>query len=308
MALTLIEASKLYLNDLLRGSVIELYAQNSEVLRTLPFMDITGPAYHYLREETLPGIGFRGINEAYTESTGVMNPEYDPLVIAGGDLDVDNFLLTTMGAEVRARHEAMKVKALAGRWTKAFIKGDSSTEPREFDGLQRRLTGTQKISAGSTSGGSALSLAKLDEAIDAVDNPTHLIMNRTMRRRLSAAARLTTVGGYLTYGLDEFGRRVTHYNDLPILIVDQDNTGSEIMGFDEAAAAGGATASSIYVVSFGDMMLQGIQSGVMDVRDLGEQNSASVKRTRVEWFSGICVEHPRAASRLWSIGDLAVVA
>jgi hypothetical protein len=56
------------------------------------------------------------------------------------------------------------------------------------------------------------------------------------------------------------------------------------------------------------MMLQGIQSGVMDVRDLGEQNSASVKRTRVEWFSGICVEHPRAASRLWSIGDLAVVA
>lgn len=308
MAMTLVEASKIHMNDLLRGAVIELYAKNSEILRTLPFMDIVGPAYHYLREETLPGIGFRGINEAYTESVGVMNPEFDPLVIAGGDLDVDNFLIDTMGNDIRTRHEVMKVKALTSRWTKAFIKGDSSTEPREFDGLQRRLTGSQKISAGTTAGGTALSLAKLDEAIDAVDNPTHLIMNRTMRRRLSAAARSSTVGGYITYDLDEFGRRVTKYNDLPILIVDQDNTGTEILAFTETADNGGATATSIYVVSFGDMMLQGIQNSVMSVRDLGEQNSSSVRRTRVEWFSGICLEHPRAASRLWTIGDLAVVA
>lgn len=307
MAVTLVEAAKTSMNPLQSG-VIELYARSSDILRTLPFNTIQGNALRYNREETLPGIGFRGVNEAYTESTGVINPVTEPLVICGGDLDVDKFILDTMGMNQRTAQERMKVKALAGRFTKAFIKGDNATEPREFDGLQVRLTGSQKISAGSTSGGTALSLAKLDEAIDAVDMPTHLIMNRTMRRRLSAAARLTTVGGYITYSLDEFGRRVSMYNDLPILVIDQDNTGAEVLQFNEAASAGGATATSIYVVSFEEGKLTGIQSGPIRVEDLGELQSKPAMRTRVEWYNGISLWHAKAAARLWSIGDLAVVA
>ena len=202
-----------------------------------------------------------------------------------------------------------EIKAIADAWAQKLIKGDSSSDPREFDGLQVRLTGSQLISAGSTSGGAALSLAKLDEAIDAVDNPTHLIMNRTMRRRLSAAARLTTVGGYITYDLDAFGRRVTRYNDLPILTVDQDNTGAEIMQSNEAASSGSATATSIYVVSFGNGTLEGIQgAGGIMVDDLGELDSKPAYRTRVEWYSGVCVFAAKAAARLQHIGDLAVVA
>lgn len=305
--MTLVEAAKSSPNPVQSG-IIELYAQNSDILRTLPFNNIAGNALRYNREETLPGVGFRGVNEAYSEDIGVINPVTEPLVIAGGDLDVDKFILQTMGAEQRSVREAMKVKAIAHRWTKAFIKGDNATEPREFDGLQVRLTGSQKISAGSTSGGTALSLAKLDELIDAVDNPTHLIMNRTMRRRLSAAARLYTVGGYVTFDLDEFGRQVAFYNGLPILVVDQDNTGTDIMAFDETASAGGATATSIYCVSFGEGMFTGIQSGGVQVTDLGELDTKPVVRTRVEWYSGIALFHAKAAARLWTIGDLAVVA
>lgn len=310
MALTLVEAAKLAANQgaALRSGIIELYAQNSDVLRTLPFSDINGNALRYNREETLPGIGFRGVNEAYTEDTGVINPVTEPLVIAGGDLDVDKFITTTMGGDQRTVREAMKVKALAHRWTKAFVKGDSASDAREFDGLQVRLTGSQKISAGSTSGGTALALSKLDELIDAVDEPTHLIMNRTMRRRLSAAARSSSVGGYITYTQDEFGRTVSRYNDLPILIVDQDNDGSDILQFNESASAGGATATSIYCVSFREGMLQGIQNGGMQVVDLGELQTKPVYRTRVEWYAGIALFHPKAAARLWSIGDLAVTA
>lgn len=307
MAMTLVEAAKSSQNPLQSG-VIELYARSSDILRTMPFNNIAGNALRYNREETLPGIGFRGVNEAYTESTGVINPQTEPLVICGGDLDVDKFILSTMGNDQRTQQEAMKVKALASRFTKAFVKGDSASEPREFDGLQVRLTGTQKISAGSTSGGAALSLAKLDEAIDAVDMPTHLIMNRTMRRRLSAAARLSSVGGYITYALDEFGRQVTRYNDLPILIVDQDNTGAEILQFNEAPESGSSTATSIYVVSFMPGKLTGIQNGGIDVTDLGELQDKPSLRTRVEWYAGISLWHSKAACRLYSIGDLAVVA
>ena len=310
MAMTLVEAAKSAANQgaVLRSSIIEMYARNSDVLQALPFDSITGNAMRYNREETLPGVGFRGVNEAYTEDVGVINPVTEPLVIAGGDLVVDKFILATMGDNQRSVREGMKVKALAHRWTKAFLKGDSSSDPREFDGLQSRLTGSQKIAAGSTANGSALSLAKLDELIDAVDDPTHLIMNRTMRRRLSAAARLSTVGGYLTYTLDAFGRQVTRYNDLPILVVEQDNDGNDILPFTEAASSGTATATSIYCVSFREGMLTGIQNGGMQVTDLGELQTKPVFRTRVEWYAGIALYHAKAAARLWTIGDLAVVA
>ena len=307
MALTLVEAAKIS-NNPLQSGIIELFARSSDILRTLPINNIQGNSLRYNREEALPGVGFRGVNESYTESTGVINPVSEPLVIIGGDLDVDKFITSTMGEDQRTGQEEMKVKALTGRFTKAFIKGDAATEPREFDGLQIRLTGSQKISAGSTSGGAALSLAKLDEAIDAVDEPTHIIMNRAMRRRLSAAARLTTVGGFVTYKLDEFGRTVTMYNDLPILIVDHDNDGAEILQFNEASEAGAATSTSIYVVSFMNGKLTGIQNGDVQVSDLGELQTKPAYRTRVEWYAGISMWHAKAACRLWSIGNLAVVA
>lgn len=308
MALTLVEAAKLETGDAVRSAIIELYAGSSSILANLPFENIAGNALKYNREGALPGVGFRGVNEAYTPSTGILNPITESLVIAGGDLDVDKFIVDTMGANQRSTHEAMKVRALGLAWTAKFIKGDTASDPREFDGLQVRVTGNQKIVAGSTANGSALSLAKLDEAIDQTLNATHLIMNKAMARRLSAAARLTTVGGYVTYTQDAFGRRVMNYNDLPILTVDLDNAGTSILPFTEAASSGTATATSIYVVAMGADGVTGLQNGGMDVRDLGELQTSPVYRTRVEWYNGIAVFNGRAATRLWSIGDLAVVA
>lgn len=308
MALTLVEAAKINSGDVIKSAVIEMFARESDVLMTLPFEDIQGNALKYNREADLPGVAFRGVNESFSESTGVLNPITEALTISGGDLDVDRFIIQTQGQGVRATHEQMKVKSLAAGWTGKFIKGDSSTNPREFDGLQARLTGNQVLSAGSTAGGAALSLASLDAVIDAVDNPTHLIMSKAMRRRLTAAARSQTVSGYVTYDKDAFGRRVTQYNDLPILVAYGANGGDEILPFNEAAASGSATATSIYCVSFGDGRLTGIQNGGMDVRDLGELQSAPVFRTRVEWFSGLAMYHGRAAARLNNIGDLAIVA
>lgn len=308
MSLTLIEAAKLETGDVVRSAVIETYARSSDILAALPFMDIQGNAYRYNREQTLPGIGFRGVNEAYTESTGILNPLVENLAIAGGDLDVDTFIVKTQGQKQRAVHETMKIKALAGYWTKKFIKGDQLTDAREFDGLQVRCSGSQVVSAGTTANGTPLSLAKLDELIDAVDNPTHLIMNKALRRRLSAAARKYDVGGYITYTLDAFGRRVTSYNDLPILIADKDEAGDDILPFEEAADSGTDTATSIYCVSFGDGMLSGMQNGGMDVRDMGELQSSPCYRTRVEWFCGFGVWNGKAAARLKYISNAAVTA
>lgn len=308
MALTLVEAAKLNSGDVLKQSIIEIYAGSSDILANLPFENINGNAMKYNREGAYPGVGFRGVNEAYTASTGVLNPITEALVIAGGDLDVDKFILDTMGQNQRAVHEAMKVRALALAWTNKFINGDTASDPREFDGLYVRATGNQVISAGSTANGAALSLAKLDEAIDQCLNPTHLIMNKAMARRLAAAARLYTVGGFINYELNAFGQRVMQYNGLPILTVDLDNTGASILGFDEPAASGTDTATSIYVISAGNDGLIGLQNGGIDVRDMGELQTAPVFRTRVEWYNGLACFNGRAIVRLKNIGDLAIVA
>lgn len=305
MSLTLVEAAKLS-TDPVQSAVIEIYARSSDVLQVIPFSNISGSAYKYNREETLPGIGFRGINEAYDESTGVINQLIEPLVIAGGDMDVDTALVRMHGPATRAAHEAMKIKAASLRWTEAFIKGDNQSEPREFDGLQVRLTGNQLVAGGSTANGTALSLAKLDELIDAVNSPTHLLMNKTMRRLLSQASRDYTVGGFITYDVDAFGRRIAKYNDLPILLVDEDNEGNQILPFTEACTSGTATGTSIYCVSFGEGMLDGIQNGALEARDLGEVDDGPWLRTRVEWINGLRIQHPKSAARLWSIANGAV--
>jgi len=310
MALTLIEAIKLHRGDVIRSAMIEIFAMSSDILGNMPFDNIEGNALRYNREDTLPGVAFRGLNEGYTESTGVINPLTESLVIAGGDLDVDKFIVDTQGTDQRATQEAMKAKKLSHTIGDKMIKGDSTVDPREFDGLQVRLVGPQIIEAdaSATDGGDALSLANMDEAIDATDDPNFLYMNKAMRRRFTTAARDTNIGGFITMTQDAFGRTVHNYNDLPILIADRNADVFTTLAFDEVASTGTtATATSIYVLSLREGMLTGIQNGVMDVRDLGELESKSVFRTRVEWYVGMVLLHPRAATRVRGISNAAIV-
>lgn len=309
MPLTLVEAAKLETRDLFRAGIIEKFARESDVLRTLPFDNIQGNALRYNREEQLPGIAFRGVNEAFPESTGVINPQTESLVIAGGDLDVDRFIVQTMGEEQRTNHEALKIKALAQSWTSKFFKGDSSVQPREFDGLQSRLVGNNLIAAGATAGGDALSLDILDQAIDSVSNPTHILMSRAMRRKFKAARNSSTLSGNIQLEKDDFGRPVEVYAGLPILTAYGDAQNPDPLGFNEACPGGGsATGTSVYVVSFGGDGVVGIQNGGISVRDLGELNTAPVYRTRVEWYAGIAIFNGAAAVRVWGIKNATLVA
>lgn len=308
MAMTILEATKLNAGEIKRNAIIEMFAEQSDILRVMPFDDVPGGSLAYNVEGKLPSVGFRGYNEAYNESVGVINPEVEVLKIAGGDLDVDKAIIKTRGAAVRSTHEAMKVKALALHINAKLINGDSETNPREFDGLRKRLTGAQLVT--STTGGSngALSLEQLDKAIDAVDGATHILLSKEMRRKLVKAARNTSVGGEITYTVDEFGRQVTNYNGLPFLIADYDDEGDKIIDFTEAGPSGGSTAQSMYVLSFGGERIVGLQNGTMEVTDLGEIDTKPVLRTRVEWLVGLACMHGRAAARIWGVTNADVTA
>ncbi|MBW4598933.1 MAG: hypothetical protein KME29_04795 [Calothrix sp. FI2-JRJ7] len=310
MAMTLLESAKVA-DSIENATIIEEYAAQSDILRVLPFENHDGTGIHYNREDELPGVGFRGINEAYEESVGVLNPQSESFKIAGGDLDVDKFILDTQGEGVRTVHELQKVKSLSLMWTRNFIKGDSRVNPRAFDGLQVRLTGSQLLD--NAPAGGALSLLKLDETIDQVDQPTHVMMSKAMRRRLTQAVR-NGLGGQIEFRMDEFGKQVMFYNDLPILIADYDNFGNDILGFTEASSDGtNVQCTSIYVMSLGPMKLVGIQGRAdgrygITTRDLGELETKPVKRTRVEWYNALACYHGRAAARLQGVTNAPAIA
>ena len=305
--ITLFEASKLNPGEVLRNTIIEHFARTSDLLRVTQFINVDGGAYVYNMEGSLPGVAFRGVGEGYTASAGIMNPETERLRISGGDLDVDLATLKMTSEDVRGAHELKKVKALSLTIGAKMINGDSLADGREFDGLRARIAGDQLLEAGSTNGGDPLSITKLRDLIDQVDDPTHLLMSKKMRNLLSAAATDASIGGYITYSQDEFGRRVTQFDGIPIVVVDYDASGDQIIDFNEVGAGGStATATSIYCVNMSDEGVVGLQNGIMEVRDLGELQERPVMRTRVEWLVGMAVMHGRAAARLRGISNAAV--
>lgn len=299
MALTLPEAAKLS-TDVLQRGVIELYARNSAVLELLPFMDIEGNSYKYNQEEILPGVGFRGVNEAYEESTGIVNQQSEGLVIAGGDADVDRFIVQTRGNvnDQRAIQTRMKVKSLSLTWTDHFFNGDIASNSKAFDGLKKRVTGEQVIEAGDD--GEKLSIMMLDELIDAVEGePDVIFASKAMRREIKAL--IQGHHGYDEGAYDAFGRKVMTYGGIPIRAIEENAQGAPILGFNETQGSNSKTAS-LYAVKFGpEEYTSGLQNGGIDVRDLGEIDEKPVFRTRVEWYNGLAVFHPRAVSRLKGI-------
>ena len=158
-------------------------------------MSISGGAYPYIIEDAPGGIAFRGVNETYTPSTGVENPQVESLFIAGGEADVDNFLIRTQGEGRRSRETNKKIKNLAKSVTDVIIGGDNTSNPREFDGLQNRLVGRTRLNNSTATNGAALSLAALDEAIQEVQEPTHLLMSRLLRTKFTSAMRNQTLAG-----------------------------------------------------------------------------------------------------------------
>ena len=299
--LTLIEAAKLVQNPLQRG-VVEVIAASSPVLDKLPFMEVSGNAYQFNREETLPGADFRAINENYIESTGILDPQTEPLKVFGGTSRVDRALVKTQGNlnDLRAMQDAMKAKACALDFTRAFFKGDHLVNPRQFDGIQKRISGSQLLSAGSASGGDALTLAMLDELLDQVAGGADMLfMNKTMRRKTNALMR--AAGQAIETVSDVFGRQIPTYAGIPIGVIEFDADGNEILGFNEANPGGGTPAStSIYACRFGvQEHVSGLQAGALEVIDNGLVGVWY--ETLIEWICSITVFNPRSAARLCGV-------
>jgi hypothetical protein len=306
MGLTLIEAAK-YENRLEHLAVLKTFSEG-ELLARLPFMNIAGSGLFYSAEQELPSVGFRAVNEGYTQSYGVVDQRAEAVHLFGGDVDVDRSIVDLMGPEARASQIEMKVRSMRLTLEATVINGDTAANPRAFDGLSKRLPPGNAMaidnSAGGGAAGAPLDFDRLDELIDSVNaygGSKVLVMSKAMRRQLNALARSTMGGGVYQTSTNSYGMTVHRYQDCDILTVDRDAQGVEVMGYDEAGGT-----SSIYCCTFGDQGVTGLQGPFqgrygISVRDLGEVPDAPVFRTRVDWYVGFAVLHPRASGRLFNI-------
>ncbi|WDF32244.1 hypothetical protein PTW37_10195 [Arthrobacter agilis] len=318
MAVTLVESAKLSQNTLQRG-VIETFVQTSPILDRLPLMPIEGNAYSYNSEGTLPGVAFRSVNEAYTESTGTVNQSSESLVILGGDADVDRFIVQTRGNlnDQRATQTAMKVKAASYKFQESFFNGDVAVEPKGFDGLRKRLIGNQVMDAatnGSPILGNGASDAQtffdmLDDLISRVPgiDGTNgaLYANSVLQGKIRSAGR--RLGGVETVREDLTGKRVLQWNGIPVLDPGNNAAGAPILGQNETQGTS-ADASSIYAVKFGndegDQAVTGLTNGGVQVDDLGQLQEKPAYRTRIEFYCGLALFGGKAAARLRGIRNL----
>lgn len=311
MAVTLAQAAILSQNELQRG-VVETFMVSSPVLDRIPLLEINGNAYAYNEEATLPGVEFRAVNAAYTESTGTVVQKTAALVILGGDADVDRFIVQTRGNvnDQRAIQTALKAKALAFKWQDSFFNGDVAVDANSFDGLKKVLTGTQVITGG-TNGINVVGngttdidvfLDRLDELIAAVPgSPDALYMNNLILAKVRAAVRRKQVLN--TTERDQVGRLVDTYAGIPMYDAGNKADGTRILPQTETQGAS-SVASSIYAVKYtaseGENGVVALDNGGIDVRDLGEQDTKPVLRTRIEWFNGVAI-FGRGAARLTGI-------
>jgi hypothetical protein len=305
MALTLNEAAKLS-NDMLLQGVVETIVKDSPVLQQMPFIEIVGNVLTYNQENTLPTIDFYNVGDAWTESTPTFEQKTATLKIMGGDADVDNFLKATRSniQDLEAAVVELKAKALKDKFEETFIYGDAS-DNKQFDGLRKLIdtttAGDQLIAMDGT--GATLTLAKLDELIDAVKGgkPDILLMSRRSRRKLNALVR--AAGGMMETDRDNWGNFVQLWDGIPIGVNDWILDTHVLSGGVETNTTGGSC-STIYAFQMGEGALCGLTSpGHLTVEPIGSLETKDASRTRIKWYCSLALFSSIKAAALIGVKD-----
>jgi hypothetical protein len=196
--ITVAEYAKSFAKEDIRRPIIEMFAKSTDLFEVLPFEGLVGSVFVYYRQAVLPTPQFRAINEASSSGHGTITPLQESTAIIDHDIDVDRAIIDRHGPERRNYEEQMGITAFGQLWATTVVKGDQSTNPRVFNGLSVRANKySRDIHNSASSGGAALSLANLDKAINAVNNPTHILAPYLSRPLWIQLARTTTLSGFV---------------------------------------------------------------------------------------------------------------
>jgi hypothetical protein len=305
-----------YAKTLPSSSAERIWVQNmvdqSDVMRAVPVLPATQGKRAFMDVGSLPTVAFRGLNEAGNESLGSFNLREEDTYFMDQYIKIDRAMVDRLGEEHKYKQEQLAMISMAQNWSQAWIKSDTSSNPRTPTGLQARCNtlAVNLLNNSVASGGAALSLANLDALYWMVNRPTHWIFPRGLMPFVDVAARNSTLTGQsFASGTDEFGRNIHKYKGLPILFGYEPDDTPDLLPFTEVGSGGGAAVtSSIYCVSFRDGGVYAIEQTPLTVVPEGIMPGLPFESIHIKWDWGIAKEHPRSCARLTSITAATVVA
>jgi hypothetical protein len=308
--MTITEYAKSFAQEDIRRPPIEMFAKSTDLFDAMPFEGLKGSVFQYYRQAVLPTPQFRAIHESSSSGHGVITPLQENTCIIDHDIDVDRAIVDRHGTERRNYEEMMGLTGFGQLWATTIVKGDQSTNPRVFNGLQVRAGKYSRTTHNSAiSGGAALSLLKLDQAIAQVNKPSHIIVPYLSKALWIQAARTTTLSGFVMQTWDGVGEPKVSYAGMPLLFGYPKDDHPYMLDFNEVASGGGgAVTASLYVVSLGEYRLRGLQLRPMEVRDIGLLQDGKTYRTHLNWDVGVVDEHKYCIARLDSWTNAAIAA
>lgn len=309
MAMTLAEAAVVTQDPRLPGVVSVLNVSN--IMNRVPFESIAGRAYSYNSEATLPAAAFRAVNAGYTESTGTFTTATESIVILGGDYVVDRFLEQTSTGTVAslvAAQRDMKARSVAAKFADTFINGDTAVDANSFNGLKKRLTGSQVISSGTN--GAAMNtdaatrtafLDKLDALLAACPGADVLYTNAQVIALLRTVYRNMTIQNYTVDTLTGRQVEVPTWQGVPILDAGKKADQTPVIPATETQGSSNTT-SSIYAVNFSQNESQegvlGLTNGGLQVDPPKQLETKPAWLGRIEFYTGLAVIGAQPAARL----------
>jgi hypothetical protein len=318
MPISFAEASILTQNKLVKGIQQEMISE-SPFMGRLPFEDVEGNAYTYVREDTtsMGSVAWAGAYEELVSSHATYTLMTASLYRLYGQADVDNLIQAAQSngaADQMAAQIKIKSRLMAKEFENRIIYGSSSTEG--MIGLQatQLLTTTQQVHAAAngvtTSSAGVLTIHNLNVLCDMIRGgpPSFLLMTRNIKRRLTEY--LMTVGSYQTER-NAYGDQWEVWQGIPLLRCDS-LLQTELMDGGTPArfsAPTGGNSSSVIAVRISNADgFHGIQNGGIKTEYWDKLEGKDARRTRMMWYLGCALKSTKALAVMDGISDVAVTA
>lgn len=308
MAITLEEAKKNVQDDLQMG-VIDEFQKSNWILEHIPFDDAVSPtgggatpSYSYTRLKTQPTAAFREINKEYTPAEVTKERHTVEIKVFGGSYEIDRVIANMGGiiSEVELQ-QSQKIKAAQALFNDTFINGDSRTDSKAFDGLEKALAGSSteynKDGVIDLSTSELITqnyqyfLDMLDEFLGGLDGTPSCIMGNTkLIAKIRACARRASM---YQVTKDNWGNQVESYGGIPFVDM-KAKPGTN----DDVVSTGVDGNTSLYVARLAMDGLHAVSfAGTAPVQTwLPDFNTAgAVKKGEVEMNAALALKASKAA-------------
>jgi len=336
MSATLVEYKYLGNDAEIRKGIAATIVNHYPWLNDIPFIEIANDASRYKMETQEAGADVYEVGETWVEKTPKWEYRDAHLAIFGGDADDDNFgRIAAAGEDTMAALIELKSKSVADLFAKMCILGRTTalstySAEKNIKGILRLLCECESSTATDLDGAlysaygaannmqviqaasgasAALTLDMVDVLVDIVKpKPTHLILNKLMRRRIGALAR--AAGNNLTVDKGKLGEIVTYWGEqklaiddfVPINFPDPSTLVSAPASYTPTTAvSAGNDTSPIFAARFAEDGLVGIHAaGMINIEKFDKLESKDAKRVRIKFYGGLRLTNKLALAGLFS--------